>query len=108
MPPSNSHLPRYLIGNGDKLTEDKRFVSSPKPAKQAAYTIPEAVGRLAPRIGRIVRSINALPDAARPMGEAIALVTLHPEFLAKTAFPSALLGGVGLRTLVPCNSYNFG
>lgn len=99
MSSSNPSLPKFLIGNGEKLTEDKKFVTSPKPEKEAAYTISEAVSRLTPRVGKTVRSINSLPAAACPQGEAIALVTLHPEFLAKTAFPAALLGGVGLRAV---------
>lgn len=99
MPPRTPRLPRFLIGNGDKLTEDKKYVSSPKPAKSPAYTVSEAIERLAPRVHRTVRSILATPPAARPRDEAVALLTLHPEFLAKSAFPGALLSGIGLRTV---------
>jgi subtilisin family serine protease len=91
--------PRFLIGNGERLTEDARFITGPKPTKEPAYSIEEAAFRLAPRLSQTVRSIDALPELARPRGQAIALVTLHPEFLAKTQFPGSLFAGVGLRAV---------
>lgn len=99
MPPSNATPPRFLIGSGERLTEPAKFVTGPKPDKQTAYTLGEAAVRLAPRVGKTVRSIKALPDIARPQGEAIALVTLHPEFLAKTLFPGSLFAAVGIRAV---------
>jgi hypothetical protein len=84
--PSPSGKPRFLIGNGERLTQTEKFISSPKPEKLPAYTLSEAATRLAPRLGQTVRSVSSLPAMARPRGEAIALVTLHPEFLAKTLF----------------------
>lgn len=99
MPPPNPGTPRFLIGSGERLTAQAKFVSSPKPSKQAAYTVPDAAARLAPRVAKTVRSINALPPEARPNGEATALVTLHPEFLAKTLFPATLFAGVGIRAV---------
>lgn len=99
MPPKNPSTPRYLIGSGERLTEPAKFVTGPKPTKTPAYTISEATARLAPRVARTVRSVKALPEMARPKGEAIALVTLHPEFLAKTLYPGALLAGIGVRAV---------
>ena len=99
MPPSNPTPPRFLIGSGEKLTEPAKFVTGPKPEKQAAYSLSEAAHRLAPRLGQVVRSIKAIPTTARPLGEAIALVTLHPEFLAKTLFPGSLFVAVGIRAV---------
>ncbi len=97
--PSPSGKPRFLIGSGERLTQDEKFISGPKPPKTPAYSISEAASRLAPRLSRTLQSMAALPDMARPRGEAVALITLHPEFLAKTQFPAALLAGVGLRAI---------
>lgn len=97
--PSPSGKPRFLIGNGERLTQTEKFISSPKPEKLPAYTLSEAATRLAPRLGQTVRSVSSLPAMARPRGEAIALVTLHPEFLAKTLFPASLFAGIGLRAV---------
>lgn len=99
MPPSHSGVPRFLIGSGERLTEPAKFITGPKPGKVPAYSIPEAAARLVPRLARTVRSIQAVPEAARPNGEAIALVTLHPEFLAKTFFPGSLFAGIGIRAV---------
>jgi len=97
--PAPSGKPRFLIGNGERLTEDAKFITGPKPSKEPAYSVSEAAARLAPRLIRTVQSIESLPEMARPRGEAVALVTLHPEFLAKTQFPGALFAGVGLRAI---------
>lgn len=97
--PTPSGKPRFLIGNGERLTEDAKFITGPKPPKDPAYSVSEAAARLAPRLSRTVQSIETLPEQARPRGEAVALVTLHPEFLAKTQFPGALFAGVGLRAI---------
>jgi len=99
MPPATPNTPRFLIGSGEKLTEQARYITGPKPAKQPPYTIGEASKRLGPKVRRTARSVNALSSEAKPNGEAMALVTLHPEFLAKTAFPGALFAGVGLRAV---------
>lgn len=96
---NTSRKARFLIGNGERLTEETKFISSPKPEKDPPYSIAEATARLAPRLSRTAQSIGALPAEACPRGEAIALLTLHPEFLAKTKFPSALLSGIGLRAV---------
>ena len=104
MAPPSSTPPRFLIGSGERLTEPTKYVTGPKPAKSPAYSPEDAARRLMPRVNQTVRSINALPEAARPSGEAIALVTMHPEFLAKTFLPfhrveftlTALAGGIGI------------
>lgn len=90
--------PRYLIGSGEKLTHEEKFVSSPKPPKQWPYSVAEAAKRLKPKLDR---TINAIPvsSQALPRGEAVALISLHPESLAKSWFPAALFASVGLRTI---------
>lgn len=95
----SSTPPRFLIGSGERLTEPTKYVTGPKPTKSPAYSPADAVQRLAPRLSQVGRSIEALPDAARPRGEAIALVTMHPEFLAKSFFPATLFAGIGIRAV---------
>jgi hypothetical protein len=99
MPPANPNRPRFLIGSGEKYTDATRYVTGPKPPKEPAYSVPDAIKRLTPKVERTALSVRALPPEARPNGEAVALVTLHPEFLAKTLFPGALFASVGLRAV---------
>ena len=48
-------------------------------------------------VRNIVRALDALPEAACPHDEAIGALTLNPEYIAKSYFPSDLLRAVGLR-----------
>ena len=54
------------------------------------YTVGEVRQRLAPRIQRAAKEIDRLPKEACPNDEAVAAVTLHPSYLAKSFFPTDL------------------
>lgn len=97
IPPQN--VPHFLIGSGERMTEETKYVTGPKPPKSLPYTPAAAAERLQPRVAKTIRAVNALPDNARPNGEAVAMVTMHPEFLAKTLFPASLFGAVGIRAI---------
>jgi len=90
---------RYLIGRGEKITSEERFISGFGEGKESAYSVEEAVNRLRPQVLETVRKIEAVPSEACPVGEAVSLITLHPEFLAKTYFPLRLFSSVGLRAI---------
>jgi hypothetical protein len=45
----------------------------------------------------LVEELHDLPRAARPGGEAVAVMTLHPQFLSKSAYPARLLRDLGLE-----------
>lgn len=67
--------------------------------KKDPYTVATARDRLLPMVAQAAADLDALPDNACPHDEAIAVVTLHPEFLAKSYFPGALLRELKLETV---------
>ena len=88
--------PRYLIGQGEKLSEE-----IPRPPrgigdKAHPYSFAEARDRLAPQWKRTATDIEALPELALPNGKAALEVTLHPSYLAKTYYPAKLIQELGL------------
>src|SRR5690349_3475202 len=88
----------FLLGKGERLTEDIK-VGSPPVTKVAPYTFDEAKKRLQPMLQEVAAEIDNLPAEACPDDLAVAKITLNPEFIAKTYFPSELLRSVGLTTV---------
>ena len=88
----------YLLGYGERLTER---IQPPriKPDKKDHYSFAEAKVRLAPRISAVVESVEALPASACPHDKTVAIITMHPSYLAKSYFPSGLLSTVGLNAV---------
>jgi len=91
--------PRFLIAHGERLTKEERYVSSPKPVKGPIYNREEIVAQLGPRLTRSLGTVRDLPQDALPQGRAVVMVTLHPEFLAKSFYPEKLFGSIGLRAV---------
>jgi hypothetical protein len=88
----------FLLGKGERLAEDIK-VGSPPVNKIPPYTFDEAKSRLQPMLNNIVAEIDKLPSDACPDDIAVARITLNPEFIAKTYYPSELLRSVGLETI---------
>lgn len=86
----------FLLGKGERLTEDVTVRSGGGP-KQAPYTFSEARKRLTPMLGRAVKELDALPDDACPRDQAVLSLTLNPEYIAKSYFPTELLRDVGIE-----------
>lgn len=86
----------FLLGKGERLAEDIR-VGSPPVNKISPYTFGEAKTRLQPMLAAVVSEIDNLPSDACPDDLAIATITMNPEYIAKTYFPSELLRSVGLE-----------
>jgi hypothetical protein len=91
--PENS---RFLLGYGERLT---RRVAPPGGGGGAepAYSFDEARDRLAPMLEDTTAILSNLPLAARPAGEVVGVVTLHPQWMAKSYHPQQLLNEYGLR-----------
>lgn len=88
----------YILGAGEQLVEP--VLPPPRtPRKNLPYTPEAARQRLLPRAQRAVLELSEAPSEALPRGEAVATLTLHPQFLSKSAFPADLLGDVGLRAI---------
>lgn len=88
----------YLLGYGERLTTPI-VASRGGGEKVHPYTFSEARARLVPRVTEVSLSLDSLPSAACPRDEAVAAVTLHPTYLAKSYFPSELLEAVGLEVV---------
>jgi len=91
--------PRYLIGQGEKLSEEIARPPRGMGDKAHPYSFSEAQRRLAPQWQASAAAIKALPELALPFGQAALEVTLHPSYLAKTYYPANLIRALGLSHL---------
>ncbi|MFE5480547.1 S8 family peptidase [Nocardia sp. NPDC056541] len=90
--------PRFLIGFGERLTapiSPSRSGGSP----QSPYTVAQARARLAPMLSAATSSADALPKTACPEDETVTAVTLHPQYLSKSGYPTRLLTSMQLDPL---------
>lgn len=88
----------FLLGYGENLTE--RVVISGRPVeKRKPYEVSEAIHRLAPMVVHVSAELDRLPADACPGDQAVAILRLHPEFLAKSYFPEKLLETVGVEAV---------
>ena len=90
--------PNFLLGYGERLTEP--VAPPPRTSiKQPPYSFIEARSRLIPMVQATVHELSHLPALACPNGQTVAVLTLHPEYLAKSYFPAALFQSVGLDSI---------
>lgn len=82
--------PNFLLGNGHRLTSPVR-IGKKMEEKAPPYDVSEAKGRLASQFAAAAVSFSALPSTACPDGYSVGLITLHPEYTAKSYFPADLL-----------------
>lgn len=88
----------FLLGYGERLTEPIPPVAS-GAKKRLPYTLEQSRERLAPLAAAAAAAIQDLPQLACPRDEAVAILTLHPQFIAKTYFPDELLDAADLRAV---------
>lgn len=90
--------PRFFLGYGERLTTR---IAPPGGGggSEPAYTFDEAVARLLPLVREAASEIAALPDSACPNGEAVGVITLHPQWIAKSYHPQQLLRAYNLRQI---------
>ncbi len=91
--------PRYLIGQGEKLSQEIARPPRGMGDKAHPYDFFEARQRLAPQWRAAATAVEKLPELAQPGGEAVLEITLHPSYLAKSYYPSHLLKELSLRHL---------
>src|SRR5471030_809641 len=88
--------PRFFLGHGERLTS-----RIPPPGggqgTTPAYTFEYAIARLAPLVGGVARELDTLPAEACPEDQAVGVVTLHPQWVAKSYHPQQLLDEYALR-----------
>jgi len=88
----------FLLGKGERLTEDVR-IQLGGATKISPYTFFEAKVRLQPMLNKIIQEIEKIPNDACPNDYVVATMTLNPEYLAKSYYPSELLRSVGLSVV---------
>ena len=89
---------RFIIGRGELLTYD----IGPPPMrgdKAHPYALAEAKQALIPQIVNAALGMQALPQEACPADIAVAKIDLHPTYVAKSFFPTALLRQSGLTSV---------
>ncbi|MDQ7855534.1 S8 family peptidase [Klebsiella michiganensis] len=87
-----------LLGYGETLTKEV-ILKRGGGGKNKPYTYEENRPVIMQELLSLVSSINKIPDGAKPNGEAVAKVTLHPAFLAKSYFPVDVFKHFSLRSI---------
>ena len=88
----------FLIGYGERLASDLAAPVAGAP-KRHPYTFAEARRRLAPKVRETVRELDELPNELCPGDQTVALMTLHPSYLAKSYYPGEILKAYQLETI---------
>ena len=88
----------FLIGHGERLTYAVE-VPTGGSSKTLPYDLASQRSRLDGKISETYEYIRDLPAGACPNDKSVALVTMHPRFIAKSDFPENLLRSVGLRPI---------
>lgn len=87
---------RFFLGYGERLTQR---IAPPGGGggTDPAYSFADAVRRLAPMVSTTSETLESLPALACPSDEAVGVVTLHPQWMAKSYHPQQLLNSYDLR-----------
>ncbi|PYC29593.1 peptidase S8 [Aquipseudomonas alcaligenes] len=85
-----------LLGKGEALTTAQTIKRGSGP-KKFPYTIEEVRAEISASLEQVQHSLSALPKAAKPRGEGVFELTLHPAFLGRSYFPKNILKKAGLR-----------
>src|SRR4051794_5728155 len=88
--------PRFFLGHGERLTSRVAAPGGGGPT-ELPYTFHHAVSRLAPMVNAAALELDVLPAVACPGDEAVGVLTLHPQWIAKSYHPQQLLDEYGLR-----------
>lgn len=88
----------FLLGKGERLAENISGVTRPLD-KLSPYTFEEAIERLTPMVTSVAAQVDSLPADACPDDLAVAIITMNPEYIAKSYFPAELLKSVGLEPI---------
>lgn len=88
----------FLLGASELLT---KRIPPPKshPSADPPWTPAEARRRLAPMLKDTTTFMDSLPPKACPQDESVAVITLHPQYISKTAFPEVALRSVGIEPI---------
>jgi len=85
-----------LLGGGENLAGRATIVRGGGPKKRP-YTLAEVRAELLAPVQGIAAALRGIPASAKPRGEGVFEMTLHPSFLARSYYPAKLLAATGLR-----------
>lgn len=85
-----------LLGGGENLAGRATIVRGGGPKKRP-YTLAEVRAELLAPVQGIAATLRSIPVGAKPRGEGVFEMTLHPSFLARSYYPAKLLAATGLR-----------
>jgi hypothetical protein len=85
-----------ILGYGETLTHGHALKRGPGK-KKYPYSIDEQRPWLGAQLTALRQASAAVPAIAKPRGQNVAKITLHPTFLAKSHHPSTLFAATGLR-----------
>lgn len=88
----------FIIGQGERLTYEVD-VPSGGNQKVLPYDFVSQQGRLDEKLSQTYDYISSQPPETCPNDRAVAVVTMHPRFIAKSDFPDNLFSSVGLRAI---------
>ena len=88
----------FLIGQGERLTYEI-VVPAGGNTKNLPYDFATQRERLDSKISQAYEYIQTLPREACPSDRAVAVLTMHPRFIAKSDFPENVLNSAGLRPI---------
>lgn len=88
----------FLLGKGEQLATDvvvKRSIGD----KEHPYTVEEARQRLTPMLRKVATIIDQLPPDATPKDHVVISLTINPEYIAKSYYPTELLRQTGIEVV---------
>lgn len=89
----------FILGSGERLMEPIPAPGRFMPERPVPYAAGYARDRLLQPLDDVLSLLAETPAGATVDGDAVVTVTLHPQYLAKTSYPGALLEAAGLRNL---------
>ena len=85
-----------LLGGGEKLAGRATILRGGGPKKRP-YTFDEVRAELLAPAKEVAAALRGVPANAKPRGEGVFEMTLHPSFLARSYYPAKLFAAAGLR-----------
>lgn len=87
-----------ILGYGETLTREHKLKRG-SGDKKYPYSVDEQRPWLKAQLTSFRSSSDTVPAVAKPHGENVAKITLHPTFLAKSHHPNVLFAATGLRCI---------
>ena len=89
---------RFLFGRGEKLTDHIPYKGA-FGVGDPPYTLQEQVERVEKMLEEVIKDIAEIPKDALADGKAVAALTLHPQYVARSGFPDNLLAEYSFRLI---------